>query len=56
MICKDRKTNAIAGVIFILTGAITAFGSSQDFASAAVWFALGAAFFLPTKCELKTLD
>lgn len=54
--CKDRKTNAIAGVIFILTGAITAFGSSQDFTSAAVWFALGAAFFMPMKCEAKSLD
>jgi hypothetical protein len=56
MICKDRKTNAIAGVIFILTGAITAFGSSQDLASAAVWFALGAAFFLPSKCRTKSFD
>ena len=54
--CKDRKTNAIAGTIFILTGVLTAFGSSQDFASAAVWFALGAALFMPTKCRAKSFD
>lgn len=54
--CKDTKTNAIAGVIFILTGLLTAFGSSHDFWTAAVWFILGTAFFLPMKCRTKSLD
>jgi len=54
--CKDRKTYVIAGLIFILTGAMTVFGSSQDFASGAVRFALGAAFFMPMKCRAKSFD
>lgn len=48
MTLNGRNPNLITGVIFLLTGALTAFGASSDLTSAAVWVALGVACCVPT--------
>ena len=49
-----RRIYFITGFLFIFTAALTAFGTSQDYATAAVWLALGVAFFAPD-CRRKIL-
>jgi hypothetical protein len=50
---KARKINLLAGLLFTLTAAVSAFGKTPDFTAATVWLCVGATFIALACCKKR---